>query len=151
MTTGHTTITISFAESEERRPFVIVRNDVPVGRTRLTAAELAVGELTAEPGYAAIRDLIRRASQSLWSVGFLSSPSSDPITRPPFDVLARVIDLGLELLDENGTFVPTDFVNIVERPAPDVAPVVFVHFRLAHATRGAEVVTPPVGGSDATD
>ena len=150
MTSGHTTITITMTPSEEWRLFVVVRDDVPIGRTRLTTSELAVGELRPEPGYTAIRDLIRRASQSLWSVGFLASPSSDPFVRPPFDVLARVIDLGLELRDENGAFVPTDFVNIVERPDPDVAPVVFVRFRLAQAPRAAVMLTSPVGGSDGT-
>jgi hypothetical protein len=108
--------------------FLISHLGVPIGDVDLPATETAVGELVPSDGYIAIRDTIRSASQVLWANGFLSEAGGigfDP------SALSRAQALPLELRDEQGTFVPADFINIVERPSPSDPPVVFVRFRMA--------------------
>ena len=124
------------------RIYLVLHQGTPVGITSLTTTgTLGVGELTPEPGYAAVRDIIRSASRSLWSVGFLALADKEPaLPRVPLDVVSRVAELPLELHDECGTFVPTDFVNIVEREDASFPPAVFVRFRLERA--GQPAVSP---------
>jgi len=135
---GSTNITLQFSGKRLLRR---VRRYSPrrCRRPRLTKAEIAAGELRIEPGYLAIRDLIRRASESLWAIGFLSRPSSPAGSRVPLELVTRAAELELELRDESGALMWTDFVNIVERPDAEDAPVVFARVRLAPAARAAVV------------
>jgi len=118
-----------------------MHHGVPVGRVRLTNAELTAGELRIEPGYEAIRSLVREASESLWAAGFLSRGATGEGSRVPLDTVTRAAELELELRDETGALIWTDFVNIVERPY--AAPVVFARVRLAPAPRAARVHPTP--------
>ena len=138
---GTTHMTIQYPAHEFFLDCVVMHRGVPVGRTRLTNTELTAGELRIEPGYEAIRDLIRAASKSLWAAGFFSAGAAAEGSQVPLDVLTRAAELELELHDETGALLWTDFVNIVERP--DAAPVVFVRVRLAPGPRTAEVHPNP--------
>lgn len=122
-----------------RPQLVITHRGVPVGRTRLTGGELAVGELRPEPGYAAIRDLIAYASRSFWAA--LVVDHASPASPARLDVLGRAAELELELRDLNGALVWTDFVNIIERPFGAGLPQVMVRFRFANAARAAVLVS----------
>ena len=126
--------------------FVIAHLGVPIGHVELPPTERAVGELTPADSYLAIRETIRAASQVLWANGFLGDG-----TGIAFDTssLARAQALSLELRDERGAFVPTDFINIVERPAPTDAPVVFVQFRMAPSQVPSVRDAPEMQGGDA--
>ncbi len=130
------------------RGYLVLHLGTPVGRAGLTTiGSLGIGELAPEPGYAALRDVIRAGSRSLWAVGFLAIADKEPsLRRVPSDVVSRVAELPLELEDERGTFVPTDFVNIVEREDASLAPAVFVRFRLERA--GQPAVSPPAAVTD---
>lgn len=127
------------------RRIVVTHHGVPLGRIeslRLTTGDLAVGELECLPAYEALRPTIWEASRSLWSVGFLASGIDVTRMSPaPAAVRERAAELELELHDEQGRLVPTDFVNIVERPFVDMAPVVLARLRLAQASENA-VVAP---------
>ena len=59
----------------------------------------------------------------------------------PAELRERAAELELELRDEQGALVPTDFVNIVERPFVHMPPVVLARLRLASASEKA-IVTP---------
>ena len=126
------------------RPLVVTHHGVPLGRVealRLTTGDLAVGELECLPAYEALRPTIWAASRSLWSVGFLASGADvTRISAAPPEVRERAAELELELRDERGALVPTDFVNIVERPFVDMPPVVFARLRLAPASERAMVI-----------
>jgi hypothetical protein len=130
------------------RSFIVTHRGVPVGRIeslRLTSGDLAVGELAREAGYAVLQPLIRAASRSLWSVGFLSSAVEvSQQSGVPLEVLGHAAELELELCDDRGVLVPTDFVNIVERPSVELPPVVFARLRLAPAATPAELSTQSV-------
>ena len=102
---------------------------VPVGEVDLDPTETAIGELVPAAGYSAIRDTIRSASRALWATGFFDPAAAGEKVDPA--ALGRAAALPLELRDDTGVFVPADFINIVERPAPGDPPVVFVRFRLA--------------------
>ena len=141
-----TSITVQVPASEYFRECGVTYRGVPVGRVRLARNELAIGELQVERGYLAIRELIRRASESLWAVGFLSLGWSPAPSQVPLEVVTQAADLELELRDETGALIWTDFVNIIERPDPADPPVVFARLRLAAAPQGA-VVGPRAGGS----
>lgn len=143
---GSRKITIDVPARGYFRQYVVTHRGVPVGRVRLTGTELAAGELRIVPAYLAIRDVVRRASESLWAIGFLAPPSSPGGCRVPLEAVTRAADLELELRDdETGALIWTDFVKIVERPAADATPVVFARVRLAPATQRA-VVGQPVAG-----
>ena len=126
------------------RRLIVTHHGVPVGRIealRLTTGDLAVGELECMSAYAALRPTIWEASRSLWSVGFLNSGADVTRMAPaPPEVRERAAELELELRDERGVLVPTDFVNIVERPFVDMPPVVFARLRLAPASERAIVI-----------
>lgn len=130
------------------RGIVVTHHGVPIGRIealRLTAGDLAVGELECLSAYAALRPTIWEASRSLWSVGFLASGVDVTRMSPaPAEVRERAAELHLELRDEQGALVPTDFVNIVERPFVDMPPVVLARLRLAPSAERA-TVTPNEG------
>lgn len=131
-------------------PYVVMHRGVPVGhidRPRLTSGNLLVGELSRAPAYDALHPLILSASRSLWSVGFLSSGSVvDTVRRTPLEILSRAAELELELRTAQGEQVPTDFVNIVERPSSELLPVVFARIRLQPAGRQAPLAPSEVGG-----
>jgi hypothetical protein len=135
------------------RGLLVTHLGVPIGRVdRLcltTSGDVAVGELERAAAYEHLGQLIRAASCSLWSVGFLSTGAAiDQFSSAPLDVLARVAALELELRHETGELVPTDFVNVVERPDVELPPVVFARLRLAPAGR---VATPtPVATTGST-
>ena len=126
------------------RGIVVTHHGVPLGRIealRLTTDDLAVGELECLSAYDALRPTIREASRSLWSVGFLASGVDVTRMSPAAEeVRQRAAELALELRDARGALIPTDFVNIVERPFED-RPVVFARLRLASAADRA-VLTP---------
>jgi hypothetical protein len=83
--------------------------------------------------------LISSVSRSLWSVGFLASGTDvESLRRTPLEVITRAAVLVLELRTEQGELVPTDFLNIVERPSVGMPPVVFARLRLAPSGRAAE-------------
>jgi hypothetical protein len=103
---------------------------VPIGDVELTPAETAVGELTCASGYEGIREVVRSASEALAANGFWGQPGRSVGVDPA--AFRRAQNLSLELRDELGAFVPVDFINIVEGPATDAHPVVFVRFRFAH-------------------
>jgi len=131
------------------RPLIVTHHGVPLGRVealRLTNGDLAIGELECLSAYDALRPTIREASRSLWSVGFLAS-GVDLTRMAPADieVRERAAELELELRDETGQLVPTDFVNIIERPF-DTPPVVLARLRLAPAAETAFV--SPRGARD---
>ena len=124
---------------------VVTHHGVPLGRVNalhLTIGDLVVGELECLPAYDALRPTIWEASRSLWSVGFFASGMDVTRMSPaPAEVRERAAELELELRDEKGALVPTDFVNIVERPFVAMPPVVLARLRLAPATDGALVIT----------
>lgn len=123
---------------------LVTHHGVPLGRVelRLTSGDLAVGELECMSAYAALRPTIWEASRSLWSVGFLASGADVTRMAPaPSEVRERAAELELELRDEQGALVSTDFVNIVERPFVDTPPVVFARLRLAASAERA-IVSP---------
>ena len=126
------------------RGVVVTHHGVPLGRVealRLTTTDLAVGELECLSAYDALRPTIREASRSLWSVGFLASGMDVTRMAPaPAAVRERAAELELELRDEQGALVPTDFVNIVERPFVEMPPVVFARLRLAPGLEQASVI-----------
>jgi hypothetical protein len=115
--------------------YVVSHLGVPIGRVDLTQGDSAVGELVATAAYDAVRNTIRSASEVLWAIGFLGSGQTANNLDPA--ALGRAQALPLELRDERGVFVPTDFINVVERPSPAELPVVFVRFRLASANVAA--------------
>jgi hypothetical protein len=125
------------------RHVVVSHHGVPLGRIellRLTTGDLAVGELECLPAYDALRPTIWEVSRSLWSVGFLASGIDVTRLAPaPAAVRERAAELELDLRDERGGLVPTDFVNIVERPLVDMPPVVFARLRLASASEKAAI------------
>jgi len=128
-------------------PYEVVHHGVPIGRVSLTIGELGVGDLEPTSHYAALRDLIRAASRSLWSVGFLSRSLTPGRQRTPIEVVTRAAELDLELHDDNGVLVPTDFVNVVEHEDASRPPAVFVRFRLERAGRPAVVTPAPANDS----
>ena len=110
---------------------------------------LGVGELAPEPGYVAVRDIVRTASRSLWAVRFLAVGDKDlSPRRTPLDAVSRAAELPLELHDERGTFVPTDFANIIEREDAALAPAVFVRFRLERTPQPAVSPLATAPGTD---
>ena len=128
---------------------IVTHHGVTVGRVeslRLTTGDVAVGELERMAAYDALRPTIWEASRSLWSVGFFAS-GIDMRQMPPAPAAVRELaaELELELRDEKGGLIPTDFVNIVERPFVDMPPVVFARLRLASALDTAGM---PSQGSD---
>lgn len=130
------------------RRLVVTHHGVPLGRVdelHLTTGDLVVGEVECLSAYDALRPTIWEASRSLWSVGFLASGIDVTRMSPaPAEVRERAAELELELRDEKGALVPTDFVNIVERPFVAMAPIVLARLRLAPAADRAAVV-PEVG------
>jgi hypothetical protein len=130
-------------------PYEVTYNGVPIGHVSLTIAELGIGELEPTLHYAAVRDLIRSASRSLWSVGFLSRPLdlAPGRERIPIEIVTRVAELDLELYDDTGVLVPTDFVNVVEHEDASRLPAVFVRFRLERAGTPAVVAPRPSNDS----
>jgi hypothetical protein len=136
------------------RPLIVTHHGVPLGRVetvRLTTGALAVGELDRMPAYEALRPIIWAASRSLWSVGFLNSGIDvTRISTAPPHVLERAAELELELRDEHGAIVPTDFVNIVERPLVEMPPVVFARLRLAPAAELASAAPATHSGDAAS-
>ena len=127
--------------------FFISHLGVPIGEVDLTTTETAIGELVAAPGYDAIRPTIRAASEALWAVGFLGNSTGNDFDPAAF---SRAQALSLELRDDRGAFVPSDFINIVERPAAGDPPVVFVRFRLAgaHVASVRKPTSKEDGGSE---
>ena len=125
------------------RRVVVAHQGIPIGRIeaiRLTTGDIAIGELECMSAYEALRPIIREASRSLWSVGFLASGIDvSRLSVAPSDVRERAAELELELRDDTGVLIPTDFVNIVERPFVDMPPVVFARFRLASASERAAI------------
>ena len=126
------------------RRIVVTHHGIPLGRVgtlRLTTGDLLVGELECVEAYAALRPTIWEVSRSLWSVGFLASGLDVSRMSPAApEVLERAAELDLELRDEDGALVPTDFVNIVERPFVEMPPVVFARLRLAPGLEQASVI-----------
>jgi len=139
MSSGNTSIHISVALPAEE--FLVSHRGIPVGRMRARVIEgaLICGELRAEAGYDGIRDLIRQASASLWAVGFLAKSPAQPQPVFPAAAVSRAAELPLELQDELGALVWTDFVNIIELPNPAELPMVIARLRLAPARTAARV------------
>jgi len=129
---------------------IVTHHGVPLGRVdplRLTTDALAVGELERMAAYDALRPTIWEASRSLWSVGFLASGIDVTRMSPaPAEIREQAAELELELRDETGALVPTDFVNIVERPFVDMPPVVIARLRLAPASENAIGLPPEASG-----
>ena len=134
------------------RHAIVTHHGVPLGRVqalRLTTGDIAVGELERLSAYDALRPTIWEASRSLWSVGFLASGVDVTRLSPaPPEVRERAAELELELHDEEGALVPTDFVNIVERPFVEMPPVVIARLRLAPAGEMASVPPGEATGQD---
>ena len=126
------------------RRLVVTHHGVPVGRVdalHLTTGDLFVGELECLSAYDALRPTIWEASRSLWSVGFFASGLDLTRMSPASaEVRERAAELELELRDEEGALVPTDFVNIVERPFVAMTPVVLARLRLAPAAERAPLI-----------
>jgi hypothetical protein len=131
--------------------YEVTHSGVPIGRVSLTIGELGVGDLEPTSHYSAVRDLIRAASCSLWSVGFLSRGLVPDRQPTPIEIVTRVAELDLELRDDRGGLVPTDFVNIVEHEDASRPPAVFVRFRLERAGRAAVVQPGPSSDSGRND
>jgi len=124
-------------------PYDVTHNGVPIGRVSLTIGELGVGDLEPTSHYGAVRDLIRSASRSLWAVGFLPGSPTPGRQTTSIEAVTRAAELELELYDDKGVLVPTDFVNVVEHEDASRQPAVFVRFRLERAGRPAAVVPTP--------
>ena len=129
--------------------YSILHKGAPIGHVYLTRGELGVGSFEPYAAYESLRDLIRAASRSLWDVGFFASGVPTVAhARVSADALSRAAELDLELRDPKGALVPTDFVNIVERPESALPPVVFVRFRLAGSGKpAASPKAPLIGGA----
>lgn len=127
----------------------ITHDGVPIGTVDLAMQRLpgaspggaVMGDLTPGSGYAVVREVIRRASAETWRFGFPGAPAfADCFVSPWPDrtALAHARALSLQMCDEAGAVVPTDYVSIVEDPDPEVSPTVFV--RLSAVT--VEAVVP---------
>jgi hypothetical protein len=136
------------------RQVLVTHRGVPLGRIDelcLTAGDIAVGEVERAAAYEALRPTIWAASRSLWSVGFLTSGIDVTRMSPASpEVLERAAELELELRDEHGALIPTDFVNIVERPFVEMPPVVFARLRLARSAEPAVPAQPVILGGAAS-
>jgi hypothetical protein len=129
--------------------YTISHQGVPIGSAELTLGDaITIGAVTPLAAYEAIRPLVRDATAALRAIGF-PEPSEDaaPIDDPT--VLARAAALGraLELRDERGTVVTTDFVELMEQVAPDgSSPIVWVRSR--HAAAALPAVQTPTVSAD---
>jgi hypothetical protein len=128
---------------------IVTHKGVPVGRTRLTNGELAVGELRASSGYDAIHSIVRPASASLWAA--VMAQSAGPASPGRLDAIARAAALELELRDEAGALLHTDFVNVIERPLEMQPPLVVARFRLAPAPKPAVIEPAPLASPSERD
>jgi len=127
----------------------ITHDGLPIGTVDLAMQRLpgafpcsvAMGDFTPGSGYAVVREVIRRASAETWRFGFPGAPVFPDFFVSPWrdrTALAHANALSLQMCDEAGAVVPTDYVNIVEDPDPEVSPTVFV--RLSAVT--VEAVVP---------
>ena len=120
----------------------VVYNGVPIGEADLGGGELVVAEFRPSDAYTVIQPIVRDASRALWNLGFFNPENISP--RVPAEVLGRAARLSLELRDAEGNQLHADFVNVVERPSPGSAPVLFARFRHSHAGV-TSTVRPPHG------
>jgi hypothetical protein len=96
-----------------------------------------------------VRPLILTASRALWPALFPTSGIDfTGLPRVSLDALSRAAELPLELHDDLGLLVPTDFVNIVERPIEGQLPVVFARLRLSPSGKDAPLVPRTKGQPD---
>lgn len=120
---------------------LITHHGVPVGAVDLDGAEPRL-DLPVRPldGYASIQPVVRAGSVALANFALHGGDA-------PADgaALRRGTELGreLELRDEGGALVPTDFIVLTEWPGGNPEVAATLRLRDAHAVVPAVVRTPP--------
>ena len=127
--------------------FTISLRGVPVGVAEFApASDLITIAVHPLPGYDAVQPTIRAASAALAdaAIGRVADAPRD-------QALRRGAELGrmLELRDQAGGLVPTDFIDLTEWPNGNPKVAAIIRFREAHAAVPASVRVKPVSDADA--
>jgi hypothetical protein len=133
--------------------YTISHHGVPIASAELTLGDaVTVGIVTPFAAYEAIRPLVQEASAALRVIGFPEPDDSGGRVEDP-TVLARAAALGraLELRDDHGAVVATDFIELMEQSAPDApSPIVWVRSRHAATPRPAVPLRPDAAGGNSS-
>jgi hypothetical protein len=129
--------------------FTITHRGVPVGDVELDFGgdELTVGLVRPLAGYAAVRPIVRAATDALRNDGF-PGLAADPVSPSVGEgALGRNAALGraLELRDERGALVPTDFIDLAEWPGEATEITTWV--RVRHAAAAVPAAGRPPRGA----
>ena len=127
----------------------ITHHGVPIGLIELLPAEerITIG-VQPLPGYVPLQELVRAASRALADTA-LSRPT--PADAQFAFALRRGVELGreLELRDEAGALVPTDYIELTDWPGGEPEIAALIRLRDAHAGAHARVAPRTSGGADA--
>ncbi|MEP6730460.1 MAG: hypothetical protein ABJE10_07475 [bacterium] len=130
--------------------YIITHAGVPIGRITLKQSEqITGGDVTPLPGYDTIRDIVHRGSDALSDMGVFGSVPPSNAERVARKALTESAALGrkLELCTLDGTYVDTDWIELVDDPREPGGLSAFVGFGRAHsviaATRASRRVEGP--------
>jgi hypothetical protein len=113
--------------------FTITHHGVPIGTVELDAsADRALGPVATLPAYAVVRALVQAATEALSGV---TAGPGDRAAAERGTVFGRAASLGraLEVRDERGESVATDYVELHDRPGAEPEVAAAVGFRGAPA------------------
>ena len=133
--------------------YTITHRGVPIGEAELDLGpDLAVGAMRPLPAYAAVRPLVRAATDALRGLGFLGPPADPVSSDAGRAALQRGATLGraLELRDARGALVTADFVELMDWPGAESEVTAWVRAREAPAAVPARERPGPGAARDAS-
>jgi hypothetical protein len=127
--------------------FAISHRGVPIGTVDLSLWQQQVAvAVTPLPAYESIRALVRTASQALREAAVSSQP--DVSLQAALNTGAQ-LGRDLELRDEVGDLVPTDFIELTEWPDETPEVRAWIGLRAVPTGKGASYPPRTTGGSGA--
>jgi hypothetical protein len=126
----------ALARTEALVRFTIEYQGVPVGMIDVEPQpRLVAGAVVPLSGYAAVQTLVSSASEVLRRLGFFGHAGAAEFLADRGIAIQQAAELGraLELRDAYERFIPTDFIELVETPYPEVPLAAFIRFRAAAA------------------
>jgi hypothetical protein len=121
----------------------LIFRGVPIGEFERAVGGLCVAQFSQTEHYRAVRAEFSAGWKVLFDAGW-SHPEGTR-SRLPIEAISRLSHSGLEIRDDLGRLIPTNFIVVMEWEIVSTPPVVVASFLEAFAGRPADIV-PKVRG-----